>query len=124
MSIADWPAGERPREKLLQHGAGHLSDAELLAIFLRVGVAGKTAVDLAREMLSRFGGLQGVFNVSLQEFSDIKGLGVSKYCQLQSVLELAKRALVEQMSQGDTLATPQSVSEYLCMQIGQLSREQ
>lgn len=75
-------------------------------------------------MLSRFGGLQGVFNVSLQEFSGIKGLGVSKYCQLQSVLELAKRALVEQMSQGDTLATPQSVSEYLCMQIGQLSREQ
>lgn len=124
MTIAHWPASERPREKLLQHGAAHLSDAELLAIFLRVGVAGKTAVDLAREMLSRFGGLQGVFNVSLQEFSDIKGLGVSKYCQLQSVLELAKRALVEQMSQGDTLATPQSVSEYLCMQIGQLSREQ
>ena len=59
MSIADWPAGERPREKLLQHGAGHLSDAELLAIFLRVGVAGKTAVDLAREMLSRFEGCRG-----------------------------------------------------------------
>ncbi|MFM6979356.1 MAG: UPF0758 domain-containing protein, partial [Methylophilaceae bacterium] len=96
MTIAHWPASERPREKLLQHGAAHLSDAELLAIFLRVGVAGKTAVDLAREMLSCFGGLQGVFNASLQEFSCINGLGVSKYCQLQSVLELAKRALVEQ----------------------------
>ncbi len=124
MTIADWPSAERPREKLLQHGAAYLSDAELLAIFLRVGVAGKSAVDLAREMLTQFGGLQGVFNASLQEFSNIKGLGVSKYSQLQSVLELAKRTLLEQMMKADTLDTPQSVSQYLCMQIGQLSREQ
>ena len=124
MSIAQWPSGERPREKLLRHGADALSDAELLAIFLRVGVAGKSAVDLAREMLKQFGGLQGVFSVSLQEFTNIKGLGASKYAQLQSVMELAKRALVEQMAQRDALATPESVSEYLCMQIGQQSREQ
>ncbi len=124
MSIADWPRQERPREKLLQSGAENLSDAELLAIFLRVGVPGKSAVDLARHMLQHFGGLQALFNASLAQFCALRGLGKSKYCQLQAVIELAKRVLKERLAQGDMLNTPASVSDFLCMQIGQQPREQ
>ena len=93
MAITDWPQDQRPRERLIRHGAAALSDAELLAVFLRVGVAGKSAVDLAREMLQRFGSLDALFGAGLGEFSLINGLGPAKYAQLQAVLELAKAAL-------------------------------
>ena len=113
MSITDWPAGERPREKLLQRGAAALSDAELLAIFLRTGVVGKSAVDLARDLLARFGNLTQLFAAKEQEFCDIHGMGQAKFVQLQAVLEMSRRALREEMLSGDALNSPQAVREYL-----------
>jgi DNA repair protein RadC len=113
MSIADWPAGERPREKLLQRGVAALSDAELLAIFLRTGVTGKSAVDLARELLARFGNLTQLFSASKKEFCGIHGMGQAKYVQLQAVLEMSRRALHEEMQCGDALNSPRAVREYL-----------
>lgn len=113
MSIVDWPAGERPREKLMQRGATALSDAELLAIFLRTGVAGKSAVDLARELLERFGDLTRLFAADEKSFCAVHGMGPAKYVQLQAVLEMARRALQEQMSCGDALNSPRAVREYL-----------
>jgi DNA repair protein RadC len=113
MSITDWPAGERPREKLLQRGAASLSDAELLAIFLRTGVVGKSAVDLARDLLAHFGSLTCLFAAGEQEFCDIHGMGLAKYVQLQAVLEMARRALQEEMRSGDALNSPRAVREFL-----------
>lgn len=123
MAINHWPAQERPRERLLAHGAGKLSDAELLAIFLRVGVKGKSAVDLARDLLGRFGSLNGLFAAPMQEFASIHGMGDAKYAQLQAVLELARRALLEEMTQGDPLASPRAVRDYLRLAIGSLPYE-
>jgi len=113
VSITDWPAGERPREKLLQRGASSLSDAELLAIFLRTGVVGKSAVDLARELITRFGTLTDLFASSEKDFCAIHGMGQAKYVQLQAVLEMARRALHEEMKTGDALNSPHSVRDYL-----------
>lgn len=123
MAISDWPAGERPREKLMQQGAHLLSDAELLAIFLRVGVAGKSAVDVARDLLTRFGSLNGIFAASLDEISQVHGVGSSKYVQLQAILEMSRRALAEEMQLKDVLSSPQQVRDYLCLRLGALSRE-
>ncbi len=113
MGINNWPEGERPREKLLQKGAGALSDAELLAIFLRTGVTGKSAVDLARELVTTFGNLTALFAASEQEFCSIHGLGQAKYVQFQAVLEMARRALQEEMKTGDALNSPRAVRDYL-----------
>ncbi len=113
MAITDWPAGERPREKLLQRGTSSLSDAELLAIFLRTGVAGKSAVDLARELLLHFGGLMQLFVAGEKEFCAIRGMGLAKYVQLQAVVEMARRALKEEMQVGDALNSPRAVREFL-----------
>ncbi|HLP97664.1 MAG TPA: DNA repair protein RadC [Sideroxyarcus sp.] len=113
MAITDWPEGERPREKLLQRGAASLSDAELLAIFLRTGVVGKSAVDLARELLARFGDLTHLFAAGEKEFCGIHGMGLAKYVQLQAVLEMSRRALQEEMHAGDALNSPRAVREYL-----------
>ncbi len=113
MAITDWPEGERPREKLLQRGASSLSDAELLAIFLRTGVTGKSAVDMARELLVRFGNLTQLFSAGEKEFCDIHGMGQAKFVQLQAVVEMARRALHEEMKSGDALNSPRAVREYL-----------
>jgi DNA repair protein RadC len=113
MAITDWPEGERPREKLLQRGSSSLSDAELLAIFLRTGVTGKSAVDLARELLARFGSLTQLFAANEKEFCDIHGMGQAKFVQLQAVVEMARRALQEEMHSGDALNSPRAVREYL-----------
>jgi DNA repair protein RadC len=113
MAICDWPEDDRPREKLLQRGAQALSDAELLAIFLRTGVAGKSAVDMARDLVIQFGGLTRLFAASRTEFCAVHGLGDAKYAQLQAVLEMARRALAEEMRQGDALASPAAVRDYL-----------
>lgn len=113
MGITDWPVGERPREKLLQRGVSSLSDAELLAIFLRTGVVGKSAVDLARELLVRFGSLTRLFAASEKEFCAIHGMGQAKYVQLQAVVEMAQRALQEEMRTGDALNSPRAVREFL-----------
>ena len=123
MAITDWPAAERPREKLLELGASALSDAELLAIFLRVGVVGRSAVDLARDLLTRFGSLTGIFAASQADLSQVHGIGASKYVQLQAIFEMSRRALNEQMQVKDMLSSPQQVRDFLCLKLGGLSRE-
>jgi len=123
MAITDWPANERPREKLLEQGAEILSDAELLAIFLRVGVVGKSAVDLARDLLNQFGSLNGIFAASENELSQVHGIGSSKYVQLQAIFEMSRRALNEQLQQRDIFQSPQQVRDYLVLRLGALTRE-
>ncbi len=113
MSIRDWPAAERPREKLLKQGASSLSDAELLAIFLRTGVAGKSAVDLARILLDGFGSLRALLEADLQAFSAQLGLGPAKFAQLQAVLEMSRRHLAERLSRDSALESPRAVRDYL-----------
>ena len=123
MAITDWPAAERPREKLIELGAEALSDAELLAIFLRVGVVGKSAVDLARDLLKQFGSLNGIFAATEYELSQVHGIGTSKYVQLQAIFEMSRRALNEQLQQADVLASPQAVRDYLVLKLGSLTKE-
>lgn len=113
MSIRNWPLSERPREKLLENGAAYLSDAELLAIFLRTGVAGKSAVDLARHLLNVFGGLRLLLEADLDRFKQELGLGPAKFAQLQAVLEMGKRHLAEHLSKNSALDNPQTVRNYL-----------
>jgi DNA repair protein RadC len=113
MAINDWPKGERPREKLLTKGARALSEAELLAIVLRTGVPGKSAVDLGRELLQRYGNLSSLFASDLERLLLIKGLGYAKAVQLQAVIELARRALEEQLRPGVNLNSPKAVRDFL-----------
>ncbi|OIZ94952.1 hypothetical protein A1D18_02280 [Candidatus Rickettsiella isopodorum] len=113
MSITDWPAKERPREKLLSHGASVLSDAELLALFVRTGVRGKTALDISRELLLQFGDLRYIVAASLEQFTKSLGLGLAKYVQIQAAKELATRCLQENLEQRNTFENPQDVYEYL-----------
>lgn len=113
MPITDWPAKERPREKLLARGADALSDAELLAIFLRTGVSGRTAVDLARDLLTRFGGLRPLLQAPPAEFCAARGLGMAKYTQLQAVLEMGRRHLSEALIRGEALGGPDDTRSYL-----------
>lgn len=113
MSIRDWPAAERPREKLLQQGARALTDAELLAIFLRTGVVGCSAVELARRLLAEFGSLRALLEADLPSFSRHLGLGPAKYAQLQAVLEMARRHLAERLKRDSALESPQAVRDYL-----------
>src|SRR5476649_2330880 len=113
MAITDWPTDQRPRERLLKHGPQALSDAELLAVFLRVGVAGKSAVDLGREMTQHFGSLNALFAASLKDFSAIHGLGPAKFAQLQAVLELGRRSLAEELESGNSFNSPAAVKQYL-----------
>lgn len=117
MSIALWPAAERPREKLLTFGPKALSDAELLAIFLRIGCVGKSAVDLARELLQQYGGLRPLLEASQADFCRGLGLGAAKYAQLQAVLEMARRHLSAEMKEGDLLTSPDLVRTYLRAQL-------
>lgn len=123
MPITDWPASERPREKLLERGAPALSDAELLAIFLRTGVPGKSAVDLARELLARFGSLRKLLQASQHEFCDAKGLGTAKYIQLQAVLEMARRHLQEHFRGRDALSDPAAVRQLLLTRLRDYDHE-
>lgn len=113
MAITDWPEAERPREKLLQKGAEALSDAELLAIFLRTGKRGKTAVDLARDLLTRFGSLRALLEADLSRFCEGEGLGEAKYTQLQATTEMARRHMMEKLSKGDVLESPDHTRRYL-----------
>ena len=123
MAITDWPEDERPRERLLAQGAAALSDAELLALFLRVGVKGQSAVDLARTLIGHFGSLNRLFSASLAEFSAIPGMGPAKYAQLQAVLEMSRRALAEAMKQDSLLNTPDTVRDYLRLHLAGLRHE-
>jgi DNA repair protein RadC len=113
MGINDWPEGERPREKLVSKGARALSEAELLAIVLRTGVSGKSAVDLGRELLQQHGNLSSLFASDLERLLQTKGLGYAKAVQLQAVIELARRALEEQLKPGLNLSSPKAVRDFL-----------
>lgn len=117
MAITDWPKAERPREKLLERGPEALSDAELLAIFLRTGVKGKTAVDVARETITHFGGLRELVRADRQTFCKTQGLGDAKYAQLQAVLEMARRHLLENIKRGEALCSPDETRRYLQMRM-------
>lgn len=117
MSIRNWPAAERPRERLLELGANSLSDAELLAIFLRTGVAGKSAVDLARHLLNEFGSLRLLMDADLQTFSGHLGLGPAKFAQLQAVMEMARRHMAENLRRDSALESPDQVRRYLKAQL-------
>lgn len=121
--IKHWPEQERPREKLLSQGAEHLSDAELLAIFLRTGIRGKTAIDLARDMLSHFGTLRGLLNAEHNEFCQLKGLGTAKYVQLQAVLEMSSRVLEESLKQTESFNSPQQTKRFLQHKLREQPRE-
>ena len=123
MTICSWPAAERPREKLLDRGPQALSDAELLAIFLRTGMQGKTAVDLARELLSRFGGLRPLLEADQASFCESPGLGPAKYVQLQAVLELGRRHLQESLVRDTAFGEPASVRAYLRARLRDRHRE-
>nr|WP_301295535.1 DNA repair protein RadC [Pseudomonas nitroreducens] len=111
--ILDWPASERPRERLLEQGAASLSDAELLAIFLRTGVTGCSAVDLARRLLVEFGSLRALLEADFEAFCSHRGLGPAKFTQLQAVLEMSRRHLAEDMDRGPALESPQAVRDFL-----------
>ena len=117
MSITDWPAEDRPREKLLQKGPSALTDAELLAIFLRIGTHGKSAVDLAKDLLVEFGSLQALLSADLQRFCKCRGLGNAKYAQLQAVLEMARRHFMEILEHSDALTSPDATRAYLSAQL-------
>ena len=123
MTIRDWPTSERPREKLIQRGASALSDAELLAIFLRTGCAGRTAVDLARELLERFGSLSEMLSAGKKSFCNVRGLGEAKYVQLQAVMELARRHLGEQLQREQVFSNPSLVGEFLLSHLRDCEQE-
>ncbi|QYK12594.1 DNA repair protein RadC [Shewanella rhizosphaerae] len=123
MAIKDWPQGEGPREKLLRSGVAQLSDAELLAVLLRNGLKGQSAVSLARVMLTHFGGLRALFNASLSELCDIQGIGPVKYAQLQAAIELSKRIAQENLRRGKILSDPDLTRDYLMRQLADRAYE-
>lgn len=117
MAITDWPLDDRPREKLLAKGAESLSDAELVAIFLRTGAKGRSAVDVARDVLARFGSVSALCAADSGTFCETPGLGVAKYAQLQAIAEMARRALREKLAEGVSLASPRAVRDYLRLKL-------
>ncbi len=123
MPIKDWPAAERPREKLLGQGAQALSDAELLAIFLRSGLRGASAVDLARGLLAAFGGLRALLDADAQTFLGHRGAGIAKYVQLHAALELGRRYLAADLQRDDALTSPAATRRYLKARMRHYERE-
>ncbi|MGV6815856.1 MAG: RadC family protein [Thiotrichales bacterium] len=123
MAINHWPAEERPREKLLQRGAEALSDAELLAIFLRTGTRGKSAVDLARDLLSEAGSLRALLSMNLETFCRIHGMGQAKYVQLQAVIEMASRHLQESLVRENAFTNPGDARRYVQQRLREYPHE-
>ena len=120
MPISQWPPTERPRERLLAHGAAVLSDAELLAVILRTGIRGMSAVDLGRELLARFEGLSGLFAADL---SEVKGLGPAKRAQFAAAMELARRSIEGGLKETSALTSPAAVRDFLRMTLGRQPHE-
>ena len=123
MPISDWPEQERPRERLLKHGAAALSDAELLAIFLRVGVKGKSAVDLGRQLCAQFGSLHRLLDAEEGEIASVPGIGRAKLAQLRAILEMARRALHEDVVAQDFFAAPAAVRDWLRLKLAHQAHE-
>lgn len=124
MKIMEWPQQERPRERLMKHGAGSLSDAELLAIFLRTGTKNHNVVDLSRHLLKEFGGLRQLLEADLSNFTKQPGMGNAKYCQLQASLELSKRYLQQRLQQNQSFTSPEDVKQFLSSLLSHHKREQ
>lgn len=118
MLLKDIPQDSRPREKLLARGAAALSDAELLALLLRTGLPGKNALQMGQELVDTFGGVAGLLHTGPEALKSIKGLGPAKMAELMAVLELARRALAEELKEKTMFATPQAVRDYLQLQLG------
>lgn len=123
MTKLPWPTDERPRERLLAHGAGSLSDAELLAIFLRTGTPGRPVMALSRHLIEQFGSLRGLMTASRRGFCSIHGLGDAKYAQLQAAMEMARRVMDEPLRQGDPLRSPEDTRAYLRSRLGTYPHE-
>lgn len=121
--ISQWPKAQQPREKLIRQGAASLSDAELLAIFLRSGVKGKSAVSLAQDLLSQFEGMQGLINAPLADIYRCYGMGPSKWAQIKAAYELVKRCLHESLSQQAIFSSSKQVREFLQAKIARLEHE-
>ena len=120
MAISDWPLAERPRERLLAQGAGSLSDAELLAVILRTGLPGKSAVELGRDLLAKFKGVAGLFAADLR---NVKGLGPAKRAQFEAAMELARRSLKDRIRSANALTSPGAVRDYLRLAIAEREHE-
>ncbi len=123
MSIRDWPTADRPREKMLEKGAEALTDAELLAIFFRTGIAGMNAVELGREVLRQFGGLRQMMDASGKELAAVRGVGEAKYVQLQAALELGRRYLEQTLVREEAFTSPAKVGRYLQARMRGYERE-
>ena len=118
MGIAQWPKRERPRERLHAQGAAALSDAELVALIVRTGIGGSSALDIARDAIARFGGLTGLLAASASELSGVRGFGPARSAVLASVVEIARRSLAEEAAACDALSSPQAVRDYLKLSLG------
>ncbi|WP_273205320.1 RadC family protein [Marinobacter subterrani] len=123
MTDPAWPTDERPRERLLAHGAQSLSDAELLAIFLRTGTTGMPVMALARYLVTEFSGLRGLLMASRRQFCEVKGLGTAKYAQVQAAMEMARRVMDEPLRQGDPLRSPEDTRRFLTSRLGTYPHE-
>jgi DNA repair protein RadC len=123
MRISEWPRSEQPCERLLTFGVERLSDAELLAVVLRSGVKGRSAMDVARGLLCRFGGISGVVAAERTTLCAAEGLGAARYCQLRAMVELMRRALREDMGRRSFLGSPAAVRDYLCLRLRDLGHE-
>ena len=123
MSIRDWPRNERPREKLLKFGPQTLSEAELIAIFLRTGTRGRTAVDIARQLLKDFGSVRALLTASQAKFCNSPGLGLARYATLHAMLELVRRHFLEVMQTGPALLNAQATRDYLRARLRDLPHE-
>ena len=123
MAIRDWPRDERPREKLLEKGPAALSDAELLAILLRTGTRGSSALDLARNVLKSFRGLRKFIAADRRRFCAIPGLGAARFAELQAAVEISRRQLTESLKAGPSLASPRATCDFLSAKLRDLEHE-
>lgn len=123
MAITDWPETERPREKLLARGAAALSDAEILALFIRTGTRGRTALDLARDWLTHFGSLRGLLEAGPEALATLPGLGPARYAELQAALELGQRHIASALERDDVMASPEATRHYLSRRLRGRRRE-
>lgn len=123
MAIKDWPEGEGPRDKLLREGVSQLSDAELLAVLLRNGLPGQSAVSLARTMIGHFGGLRALMTANQSEMCVIGGVGPVKYAQLKAAIEISKRISKENLQRGKILTDPDLTRDYLMRQLADRAYE-
>lgn len=122
-SIKDWPEDERPRERLLKHGHEHMSDAHLIAIILRTGGSGRSAVDIGMELLGRFGSLKKIEQASTPEICAIKGLGRAKTAQLRAALELGRRTYKETVPRGPLFSNGRDVFDYFHPRLAGMKKE-